>query len=64
MKWKGRQNEHKTSKYQNSQYFFNIFFLSITEKINHILNIVVGKTTALMIQNITYQKYLINPLPM
>ena len=38
-------------------------FYQYPNKLVMILNIVVGKTTALIIQNIIYQKYLINPSP-
>jgi hypothetical protein len=59
-----RQNEHRTSKQRNSPDSCNKFFLSIAKKkLVIILTIVVGKTTALIIQNITYKNYLLYPSP-
>ena len=58
----GRQNEHKTSKYQNSPDSFNKLFLSIAKKkLVIILNIVVGKITALIIHQLERLKELLTP---
>ena len=59
----GRQNEHKTSKYQNLPDSFNIFFLSIAEKINRNIKHSSGTDNSInnpkyYLQKI-YQKYLI-----
>jgi hypothetical protein len=43
----GRQNEHKTSKYQYSPNSFNIFFLTIAEKINHGIKLSSGKDNSI-----------------
>jgi hypothetical protein len=52
---------HKTSKQQNSPDSFNKLFLSIPKKLVIILNIVVGKITALIIHHIERLKELLTP---